>query len=300
MAFRVRRGPHGKPCGSGETSSPVSMGAEVDEIRFSDVRAARRVLDMKGRVAAGILGMSYNELRKGERADSPVPAQCAKSAEGILQLAERVRRSPGPGRREAANPRLRVLLPFKRPRCLDCRCPLWIAVTAYSVRRGEHWYFKCGKCGRRYWSNDGRANPVNSKGGNWRALKNRVRCEDCGVECSKKSGYYWECPRCRKRYRNLKGRVQPTIRGFHVVRHLPFLHTRNCPNCGKPRLQIRARPHPPKVRCYYFECSACRKRYKFDKKIGRLVLLQTRRRSSRGFSAEEGALLNRLRQGTES
>src|ERR1700687_1894321 len=135
-------------------------------IRFSQIHAARRVLDLKVRVAAGILQMPHAELIKGERLDSVVPPTRAKSARQFIEWAERVSKSPGPrvNRKSGRGARL----PFDRPRCLGCAHPLNITVTAYSGSRGEYWYLKCPKCGRRYWSNDGQAHPVSPKGGNWR------------------------------------------------------------------------------------------------------------------------------------
>ena len=127
-----------------------------------------------------------------------------------------------PARESSARLAADVLLPFERPRCLDCRYPLNVTVTAYSSRRGDYWYFKCPKCGQRYWSKDGRAHAVNPKG-NWHAVKGRLRCDACGMECRIRSGHYWECPKCRKRFRNVKGRAVPTVPGYSAVRHLPFL-----------------------------------------------------------------------------
>ena len=48
----------------------MSMSRHREALRFSQIRNARRVLDMKGRIAAGIIGMPYDQLRKAERADS--------------------------------------------------------------------------------------------------------------------------------------------------------------------------------------------------------------------------------------
>ena len=174
-------------------------------IRFGQIHAARRVLDVKGRVAAGILQIPHAELLKGERLDSVVPPTHAKSARQFIEWAARVRKSPGP--RVNRKSRRGARLPFDRPRCLGCAYPLNITVTAYSGSRGEYWYLKCPKCGRRYWSNDGQAHPVSPKGGNWRPLKGRPHCRDCGVQCSIKNGRYWECPRCRKRFRKVDGDV---------------------------------------------------------------------------------------------
>ena len=171
----------------------------MNKIRFGQIRAARRVLDLKGRVVAGILQMPHFELRKGERFDSVIPSAHTKLAREFIELAERVRKSPGP--RVNRKSRLRAVLPFERPECLGCAHPLHVTVTAYSGSRGEYWYLKCPKCGRRYWSKDGRAHPVSPKGGNWRPLKGRLRCRYCGVQCSIKNGRYWECPKCRKRFR---------------------------------------------------------------------------------------------------
>jgi hypothetical protein len=113
--------------------------------------------------------MPHDELRKGERLDSVIPSAHANLARQLIRLAERVRKSPGP--RVIGQTCRGALLPFERPRCLAGRYPLNVTVTAYSSRRGDYWYFKCPKCGRRYWSGDGRARPVSPKGGNWNASK---------------------------------------------------------------------------------------------------------------------------------
>ena len=185
----------------------------MGSLRFSQLRNARRVLDMKGRIAAGIVGMPYHQLRKGERLDAVVPAQYVKSARGVIDLADLVRKSP---ETHGAIGHRRLALPFRRPRCGQCRIELHSVGSKYTVRRGEHWYFLCPRCGRRYWSNDGRAHPVKPKGGNWRLLKDRIRCNDCQIECSvveprakRSRSRLWECPQCRKRYRNVAGRAVP-------------------------------------------------------------------------------------------
>lgn len=249
----------------------------MDKIRFGQIRAARRVLDLKGRVVAAILQIPHDELRKGERFDLVIPPAYAKLARQVIRLAEGVRRSPGP--RVNRKSRLEARLPFERPRCLACEHPLNITVTAYSGSRGEYWYLKCPKCGRRYWTKDGRAHPVNRKGGNWRAVRGRLCCDVCGVECSIKSGHYWQCPRCRKRFRGVKGRAVPTTRGYSVVRDLPFLRKRKCPNCRSSHLWIKAIPHPPTVHHFYFRCNSCGRSCRFDKGLGRLVSVRVRKGS---------------------
>ncbi len=219
--------------------------------------------------------MPHDELRKGERLDSVIPSAHAELARQLIRLAERVRKSPGP--RVIGQTRRGALLPFERPRCLACRHPLNVTVTAYSSRRGDYWYFKCPKCGQRYWSKDGRANIVNPKG-NRHTVRGRLRCDACGMECRIRSGHYWECPKCRKRFRNVKGRAVPTVPGYSAVRELPFLRERKCPNCRSSHLWIKAIPRPPKVRHFYFRCSACGRSCRFDEGIGRLVLLRIRKR----------------------
>jgi transcription elongation factor Elf1 len=245
----------------------------ADEIRFGQIRAARRELDLKERVVAGILNIPPEDLRKGEYLDSVIPSVHADLARQIIGFAERVQHSPGP--RVKGHSRRSVLLRFERPRCLDCRHPLNVTVTGYSSCRGDYWYFKCPKCGRRYWSKDGLANAVNPKG-NWKTIRGRLRCDACGLECRIKSGHIWECPRCRKRFRNAKGRAVPAMRGRRPGRVLPFLQKRECPNCRSSSLCITAVPRPPKVRHFYFRCGSCGRRCRFDKRMGRLVLLKLR------------------------
>ena len=220
--------------------------------------------------------MPPQDLRRGERLDSVIPSAHAELAGQLIGLAERVRRSSGP--RVVGHTRRSVLLPFERPRCLACRYPLNVTVTAYSACRGDYWYFKCPKCGQRYWSKDGRAHAVNPKG-NWHSVRGRPRCDACGVECRIRSGHYWDCPRCRKRFRSVNGRTVPTIPGYRAVRALPFLQKRECPNCRSSHLWIKAVPRPPKVRHFYFWCSSCSRSCRFDRGLGRLVSLRVRRRS---------------------
>ena len=85
----------------------------MDEIRFGQIRAARRALDLKERVVAGILKMTPEDLREEERVDSVIPSAHAELARQLIQLAERVRKSPGP--RVKGQTRRGVLLPFERP-----------------------------------------------------------------------------------------------------------------------------------------------------------------------------------------
>ncbi len=254
----------------------------MSRITFAQVRAARRVLNMKRAVAASLLGMPVALLSKGEQFGASVPAAHSMPALELLKLARRVpRRLAGlPGNRQFP----RENLPFPRPRC-GCGRPLHVAGTNYSPQRGEFWYFLCPACGRRYWSSDGRARPVHPKGGAWRPLKDRIRCPSCEVECrvvaprsSRSRSRTWLCPRCRTRYLNVRGRAVPATetRGFLS---LSFLASRECPACGNERLSIRARPHPPKTRHFYFRCGACRKTFRFDKRLGQLVALRARDRA---------------------
>ena len=67
-------------------------GAQVKALRFSQVRNARRVLDMKGRSAAAIIGLPYADLRRGERVDAIVPVQNIRRAQQLITLARRAGR----------------------------------------------------------------------------------------------------------------------------------------------------------------------------------------------------------------
>jgi hypothetical protein len=227
---------------------------------------------MKGRTAAAIIGIPYADLRKGERVDAIVPVRNTHRAHQLIALAQRGGRKLA-NHRLTGKPRLTAALPFPRPRCRSCRHLLYIVGSNHSKPRGQHWYFKCPVCGRRYWSNRGGAKPVRPKGGNWRQLKGRIRCATCAVECSRKSRY-WECPLCRKRYRNVNGRTVP---GYHPTIVLPFLRTRECPYCQSSRLWIRMRPHPPSVRHFYFRCMSCGRTCRFDRSLGRLIALKRRK-----------------------
>lgn len=259
------------------TTSEGTYGRRMstDEIRFSQIRAARRTLDLKERVVAGMLKIPTEDLRKGERLDAVIPSARAHLARQIIGFAEHVQKSSSP--RVKRQTRRGVLLPFDRPQCLVCKHPLNVTVTGYSGRRGDYWYFRCPKCGRRYWSKDGLANPVNLKG-NWKTVRGRLRCDACGLECRIKSGHIWECPTCRKRFRNIKGRAVRIIPGYRALRDLPFLRKRECPNCQSSHLRIKAVPHPPRVRYFYFWCSSCGRSCRFDRNLGVLVLLKIRHR----------------------
>jgi Zn finger protein HypA/HybF involved in hydrogenase expression len=226
----------------------------VKTLRFTQVRNARRVLDMKGRTAAAIIGIPYADLRKGERVDAIVPTQHTHRARQLIGLAVRGGKKLA-NHRLAGKPRLTAALPFPRPRCRSCRHLLYIVGSNHSKRRGRHWYFKCPVCGHRYWSNRGGANVVRPKGGNWRQLKGRVECETCAVECSRKSRY-WECPLCRKHYRNVNGRAIPTVPGSHPLIALPFLPTRECSIAKVPASGFVCGPTRPA--CVTFTSAAYR------------------------------------------
>jgi rubredoxin len=248
-------------------------------VTFGKVCAARRVLNMKRTVAASLLGMSYQQLSKGEAVNSAVPSSNVQSARELIALAQRVRRRPA-GLVTGSRP---SRLPFERPRCTHCEHILYVVATNYSPRRGEFWYFKCPGCGRRYWSADGRSQPVKPKGGAWRNFKDRIQCPVCQVGCRaaglrsrRNNSRIWQCPQCRKRYLNLHGHAVESIPGRRAFLPLPFLKSRECPLCGSVRLVIRARPHAPKIRHFYFRCGACTRTFRFDKKLGRLILLQAR------------------------
>jgi hypothetical protein len=248
----------------------------MEKLTFGQVRAARRVLEMKRTVAACLLGMPYRQLSKGEAVNSAVPSSNVQSARELIALAQRVRGRPaglGPVGRPSR-------LPFERPRCTHCEHKLHVVATNYSPRRGEFWYFKCPGCGRRYWSADGCAQPVKPKGGAWRNFKDRIQCPVCQVDCravglrsQRSHSRSWHCPQCHQRYLNVAGRALAYRPGSRTLIELPFLESRACPACGRACLTIRARPHPPKVRHFYFRCGACRKTFRFDKKLGRLIAL---------------------------
>ena len=173
---------------------------------------------------------------------------------------------------------------FARPQCPRCHIPLAIGSKVFSRARGEHWYFDCPKCRRRYWSNDGRTNPVNPKGsGNWKTLKDRVHCPDCKVECvvaaspSKRTkSRFWACPKCQKRYRNIGGRAVPTQPGGQERVKLSFLPNRTCPHCEKGRLSIHSRETHPGLDIVYLRCTKCDSSFRWNP--GRKKLVRLRRR----------------------
>jgi uncharacterized protein with PIN domain len=180
-------------------------------------------------------------------------------------------------------------LPFERPRCPECQQSLAIYSRAShgGSTRGKYWYFGCVKCHRRYWSNDGRAVPVNPRG-NWKNFEDRTRCPECNVECRTAAGpskrnksRYWQCPKCGRRYRNAEGRAVPTQPGGRAVVKLSFLPDRECPSCGAPHLRIQARPNPPVVRAYYFRCSNCDSSFRWNEDLRRLVRLRRKRFGAR-------------------
>jgi uncharacterized protein with PIN domain len=180
-------------------------------------------------------------------------------------------------------------LPFERPRCPDCQLPLAISSRAPhgGNARGKYWYFGCVKCRRRFWSNDGRAVPVNPRG-NWKNLGDRVRCQECDVECRASSApgkrnrsRYWQCPKCGRRYRNVEGRAIATQPGGHAVVSVPFLTSRDCPSCGAAHLYVKARPNPPVVKSWYFRCSNCDSSFRWNEDLQRLVRLRPKRCGAR-------------------
>jgi uncharacterized protein with PIN domain len=245
----------------------------MPQLTFGHVRAARRVLEMKSTVAACLLGMPYRQLSKGESVDSAVPISYVQSARELIALAQRARRMLAGHLRTGGRP---SRLPFERPRCTHCEHKLHVVATNYSPQRGEFWYFKCPGCGHRYWSADGRPQSVKPKGGAWQAFKDRIRCPKCKIDCravglrsQRSHSRSWHCPQCHQRYLNVAGRAVAYRPGSRTFIELPFLESRVCPACGRACLTIRARPHPPKVRHFYFRCGACRKTFRF----GRLIPL---------------------------
>lgn len=260
------------------------------EIRFSHIRSALRTLDMKHHIAARAIGIPYAEFRRAERADTIIPAKYLESAERLIDLAGRVS-SAKAVRSGVFHRPFTATFSFSRPRCHGCRCALHSVGTKRTVQRGEFWYFRCPKCGQRFWSKDGRANPVNPKGGNWRDLKDRIRCPDCKVECrvaaspSKRSkSRFWECPKCGKRYRNLRGRAVATRPGGRANVELSFLPSRKCPSCATEHLFIKARPRPPVVKAYYFGCSHCGSSFRWNPELKRLIRLRRRKAYTRSKS----------------
>ena len=89
-------------------------------LRFNQVRDARRVLDMKGRTAAAIMGIPYADLRKGERVDAIVPVHHTQRAQQLIAMAQRGGRKLA-NHQLAGKPRITAALPFPRPRCRSCR-----------------------------------------------------------------------------------------------------------------------------------------------------------------------------------
>jgi rubredoxin len=258
------------------------------ELRFHDVRSARQALEIRGRVAAGILNIPHSVLRRGERNDAPLPAECDQPARGLLNLAALAMRSLET-KRGLGSHSLRASLPFQRPHCKKCRCSLYVVGSKETMQRGRHWYFVCPKCGQRYWSKDGRANIVNPRGGNWRNLKDRIQCPTCKVDCrvaaspSKRSkSRFWQCTKCGTRYRNVRGRAVQTRPGGRANVELSFLASRKCPNCAAEHLFIKGRPRPPLVKAFYFGCSHCSSSFRWNPKLKKLVTLKRRKAHTRG------------------
>ena len=63
---------------------------------------------------------------------------------------------------------------------------------------------------------------------------------------------------------------------------LSFLPSRKCPNCGTEHLYIKGRPSQPNVRAYYFGCSHCDSRFRWNPKLKRLIILRRRKAYTRG------------------
>jgi hypothetical protein len=254
------------------------------EMRFGQIRAALAILGMKQRVAAELIGIPALELGRAERLNAPVPQAFVETVGQLLSLAQRARVAPS----KDPDLQYRAKLPFRRPTCRDCRCALYSVGTKQTNERGDFWYFRCPKCGRRYWSNDGRANPVNPRGGNWRLFKDRVRCPECQAECrvaaspsKRNKSRFWQCPKCGTRYRNIRGRAVPTRPGGRANVELSFLPSRKCPNCAAEHLFIKARPRPPIVKAYYFGCSHCGSSFRWNPELKRLIKLRRRKAYTR-------------------
>src|SRR5579862_499888 len=104
----------------------------MPQLTFNHLRAARRVLDMKRTVAASLLGMSYDQLSKGESVNAPVPTAYLQSARELIVLARRAGRRPAAGLGTGGRP---SRLPFERPRCTHCEHNLHVSATHYSPQR---------------------------------------------------------------------------------------------------------------------------------------------------------------------
>jgi hypothetical protein len=98
----------------------MSGGKKVEAFRFSKIRMAQRVLGIKGRVAAGIIGMPYGELCKGERGCDRAYPLCATGTDTRTNGragSEQFFKAAG----KTYARQLRAILPFKRFRCRKCR-----------------------------------------------------------------------------------------------------------------------------------------------------------------------------------
>jgi len=234
---------------------------------------ARKHLGLSRGQVGRMIGLHDKTLGAIERKDSPVPDAAKAKAALFMELA-------GSGNGLAWQPKARepkVKLPFARPTCPDCKLLLAVK-SAYhrSPQRGTYFYFRCLNCKRRFWSNDGVAHGAKVGRGNWKNLSERPTCPDCRQVCwlDGRAGRahkkrIWACPRCKKRYVSVAGKPEMIVLPKHLKR-VPFLASRTCPKCQGNHLRVRTRP--PNAPYWYFVCPDCRVGYRWNKKLGRLVV----------------------------
>ena len=245
----------------------------VFEIRGEQLWQARKRLGVSRGVVGRILGVNDKTYGAIERKNAEIPPEAREQAALFVQLATG---ADDGADWQAKEREPKVELPFARPACPKCAISLVVKSAQHtSPQRGTYFYFRCKVCRARFWSSDGTLHAVNEGRGNWKNVKGRPKCPDCNRVCwvetrsSVRHGKrLWKCQKCDKLYALVSGKPVLAVLPKRLKRSP--LKNRDCPKCGGHRLRIRSRP--PNASYWYFSCPDCPGRFRWNKKLNRLVV----------------------------
>lgn len=245
---------------------------EAFKLRGSELWQARKRLRVNRGVVARMLGLHDKTYGAIERKNLSIPPEALEKAHLVVRLADGINGD----RWEPKDREAKIDLPFPRPDCPTCRTPLTTKSVNQSRTRGKVFYFRCKQCERRFWSNTGELHRANEGRGNWKDVAGRPKCPACDVLCwiegrssSRHGKRFWRCPKCKKLYARIRGKIEAANFPVHR-RSIRFLKNRVCPKCGAERLRLRSRP--PNSPHWYFVCPDCNGRFRWNKKLKRLVV----------------------------
>ena len=237
---------------------PLQAEIAQHEIRGHSLWEARKRVSLSRGDVGRLIGLHDKTVGEIERKNLPVPDRAMRRTALFLELTQ-----PGLSSREwhPISPGPKVVLPFPRPDCPNCKIRLTTRSAKHSSpQRGQYFYFQCGNCKARFWSSDGTPHAANEGRGNWKNVAG-PKCRDCNRLCwvegrsSRRHGrQFWKCPKCDKVYLSVRGKAVLTDRPKPLKR-VSFLKSRDCPRCTGKRLRIRTRP--PNAPYWYFMCPDC-------------------------------------------